>query len=528
MRNTLLLFSLFTILSISAQQSYCSNANLSQGNFTNWLAFSGVNTFGGGGIVTPNQGVNAQHTIMTAGNYDPNLLPCLNFPVVPPGFTHSAMVGDYGGGVAQAAKITYDFLITPQSNFITYQFALIGKYGNEPVQGAPELSVRVYDDFGTGIPGTGTFYQVNLQPGNPSWQNCGVPTLNGQLVYKGWEQIGFDASAYMGQTLTLELAVTDCLYHLNNNNHFSYGYVVATCGPIYNYIPYCSNGVNDSTTLVAPSGYSNYIWRQHDNTMQVGTGQSFLIDSIANFTSTYGDTLDCEMTNSNGSIVTVSTIFVDNAVQAAFVDSNVCEGDITYLANNSNYQNFLPSSTLWSASDGYTSNAYNFSHIFPSDGNYTVQLITSNTLGCVDTVSTNVVVYQNPVYSFLNQTALDTFLLNGQTYTQTGNYTQAIYTVNGCDSVIVLNLTVNHTGLFEENGESLILYPNPVDQHLYVQGVETLYGQHYTIYNNTGSLIAEGILKESKNMILVDKFQKGTYFIRIKDLESRPIIFTKL
>jgi hypothetical protein len=149
-------------------------------------------------------------------------------------------------------------------------------------------------------------------------------------------------------------------------------------------------------------------------------------------------------------------------------------------------------------------------------------------LGCVDTVSTNVVVYQNPVYSFLNQTALDTFLLNGQTYTQTGNYTQAIYTVNGCDSVIVLNLTVNHTGLFQENGEPFMLYPNPVDQHLYVQGIEDYIGKEYAIYNYTGSLVVEGIIKGSENMIPMDKFDRGIYFFKIKDLESNPIFFTKL
>ena len=510
-------------ISMYAQQSYCPNANLSQGNFTNWSAFSGVNTgsSGIGSIVTPNQGVNSQHTIMTAGNYDPNLLPCLNFPVVPPGFTHSAMVGDYGGGVSQASKLTYDFFITPQSTFITYLFSLVGKLGGESPSSAPQLSVSLYDDIGNSVPGA--FYQASLGAGMPGWQNCGV-----SIKYRDWQQIGLDVSAYMGQTLTLEIAVTDCQLHLNNNIHFMYGYVVATCGTLNTYIPYCPNGVNDSTTLVAPSGYSNYIWRIHDTGMQVGTGQSFVIDSIANFTSTYGDTLDCEMTNGNGSIVTVYTIFVDNAVQASFVDSNVCEGDLTYLANNSNYQNFQPALTSWSASDGYTSNAYNFSHIFPSDGNYNVQLITSNTLGCVDTVSTNVVVYQNPVYSFLNQTALDTFLLNGQTYTQTGNYTQAVYTVNGCDSVIVLNLTVNHTGLFQENGEPLMLYPNPVDQHLYVQGIEYYIGKEYAIYNYTGSLVVEGIIKGSENMIPMDKFDRGIYFFKIKDLESNPILFTKL
>ncbi len=531
MRNFLMLFLLPMSLSMYAQQSFCTNANLSQGNFTNWSAFSGVNPIGGAnGIVTPNQGVNSQHTIMTAGNYDPNLLPCLNFPVVPPGFTHSAMVGDYGGGVSQAAKLTYDFFITPQSNLITFLFSLVGKYGGESVNNTPGVQVSVWDAMGNQVPGS--FYQELLSVGNPGYQSCGGSTVNGQMVYKNWQQTGLDVSAYMGQTLTLEIAVTDCKIHLNNNIHFLYGYVVATCGPLNTDVPYCLNGV-DSTTIVAASGYSNYTWQEPMSFTNLGTGQSFSMNSISSYISTYGNTLNCEMINQNGSIVNAPFVLVpdldpNNLVQAAIIDSNVCAGDLTYLANNSNYQNFQPSFTLWSASDGYTSNSYNFSHIFPSDGNYNVQLITSNTFGCVDTVSTNVIVYQNPAYSFLNQTALDAFPLNGQIYNQTGNYTQSLSSVNGCDSVIVLNLTVNHTGISQDNTESFILYPNPVDQHLYIQGFEDYVGKEYAIYNYTGSLVVEGTIKGSENMIPMDKFDRGIYFFKIKDLESNPIFFTKL
>ena len=38
-----MLFLLPMSMSMYAQQSYCPNANLSQGNFTNWSALSGVN-----------------------------------------------------------------------------------------------------------------------------------------------------------------------------------------------------------------------------------------------------------------------------------------------------------------------------------------------------------------------------------------------------------------------------------------------------------------------------------------------------
>jgi hypothetical protein len=512
-------------MSIHAQQTYCPNADLSQGNFTNWSAFSGVNTYAETGIVTPNQGVNSQHSIMSAGNYDPNLLPCLNFPVVPNGYTHSAMVGDYGGGVSHAAKLTYDFLITPQSNLITVLFALVGRDGGEGVSLKPECHFSVYDAIGNPLPAS--FYQSYLSAASPGWQSCGVMTANGIIVYKDWQQIGLDASAYMGQTLTLEIAVTDCQAHLNNNIHFFYGYVVASCAPLDTYIPYCPNSINDSVTLVAPSGFSNYTWQNAATGQFLGTGQSFSINSISSFTSLY-DSINCEMQNQTGGTVVSTTIFEPNPVQAAIIDTNVCAGDITNIINNSNYQNFQPSSTLWSSSDGYTSNSYDFSHIFPSDGSYNVQLITSNTLGCIDTVSANVLVYQNPTYSFINQTALDTFYLNGQIYTQTGNYTQTLPSIHGCDSVIVLNLTVNHTGLYEDKSESFILYPNPVDQQLFIKCSEDNIGKKYVIYNCTGIKVMEGIINGVDTIIQVDKFDRGIYFFRMKDLDSNPTLFSKL
>jgi len=59
-----------------------------------------------------------------------------------------------------------------------------------------------------------------------------------------------------------------------------------------------------------------------------------------------------------------------------------------------------------------------------------------------------VTVLENAV-STLTQTALDSYTLNGQTYTQSGTYTQTVPAANGCDSTITLNLTLNFTGMDE-------------------------------------------------------------------------------
>jgi len=56
-----------------------------------------------------------------------------------------------------------------------------------------------------------------------------------------------------------------------------------------------------------------------------------------------------------------------------------------------------------------------------------------------DTVQVNVV---QSTSSTLNESACDSYTLNGQTYTQSGTYTQVIPNGSGCDSTITLNLNM--------------------------------------------------------------------------------------
>jgi hypothetical protein len=55
--------------------------------------------------------------------------------------------------------------------------------------------------------------------------------------------------------------------------------------------------------------------------------------------------------------------------------------------------------------------------------------------------------------STLTQTALDsyTWQVNGQTYTQSGTYTDTLINAVGCDSIVTLNLTLSYTGIEELN-----------------------------------------------------------------------------
>jgi len=120
---------------------------------------------------------------------------------------------------------------------------------------------------------------------------------------------------------------------------------------------------------------------------------------------------------------------------SAGADQSICSGDQVTLsgAGGSNYQ--------------WNNNVVNGQAFTPNQtANYVVNGIDAN--GCSGTDTVTIAVLPN-TSSTLTQTALDSYTLNGQTYTQSGTYTQTVPAANGCDSVITLNLTLNFTGINE-------------------------------------------------------------------------------
>jgi hypothetical protein len=120
---------------------------------------------------------------------------------------------------------------------------------------------------------------------------------------------------------------------------------------------------------------------------------------------------------------------------SAGADQSICSGDPVTLngAGGSNYQ--------------WNNNVVDGQAFTPNQSaNYVLN--GTDSLGCQGTDTVVVTVLENAT-STLTQTALDSYTLNGQTYTQSGTYTQTVPAANGCDSTITLNLTLNFTGMDE-------------------------------------------------------------------------------
>ncbi len=134
----------------------------------------------------------------------------------------------------------------------------------------------------------------------------------------------------------------------------------------------------------------------------------------------------------------------------------------------------------------------------------------SDSLGCIGTDTVLVTILDN-TSSTINQAAIDSYTLNGQTYTQSGTYTQVLTAANGCDSTITLNLELDFNGIPTSALTSLKLYPNPVQEVIHIDG---LAGKEfeYEVLSIDGKLLQKG---KSQGEIAVKELRKGNYVLRI-------------
>ena len=437
-----------------AQPAACFNADFEDNSFTNWNGFYGSCC----AINTPNQGFTNQHQIMVGPGTDPMVAGCGNLSIVPPGGNFSAMVGDFTGTGAQASRLQYNFSITPQSNMIIVQYAVVLEDPGHGVAAQPRFEAQLYDAAGNPLPCT--FYQVAAANGVPGFQNCG------SYRWKDWTTFGVDVTQYMGQTITLDVATGDC----SLGGHWGYAYVSASCSSLNLSAFYCQNGANNTATLSAPDGFANYVWSNAATGQQLATGQ------VASVNIQGVDTVDCTITSANGCVATLTTAVLPAEVIGAIVDSNVCAGYSTVLFNNTAYTNAAPDSIFWSASDGYTSNDTTFNHVFPGPGSYNVEMIVTNSANCVDTVNTVVEVFENPIAGFgfddvcLGQIAVfeaSSSLLGGDTITN-------FWYVNN-DTLVGDTVTVNFNGPNNYLVELVAMTEN---------GCSDTVSQSFTVFNN--------------------------------------------
>lgn len=461
---------LFFSLSLFSQ-SACTNADFEMGNFTNWTGQTGtccpINTGANGLSTAPVNSATGtgRHVIMTGNGTDPNT--CGNVPVVAPGSIYSARLGNSSVN-NQAERLRYVFNITPQTNLIIYKYAVILEDPGHTAADQPRFEAKLLNQNGQVVPCT--YYQVVASSNAQGFQSCNVG--GSTIRYQNWVTIGVDASSLMGQNVTLDFATGDC----DQGAHYGYAYVDAGCAPFNIESRYCDNpnGLN-TAFLSAPQGFAGYQW---------STGQTGSTIMVANPSA--GQIVSCTITSVNGCQAVLSAILTPSQINTDFTGTDVCDGGTIDLTNTTTIQNGTIASYVWTSSDGYTSNATNFTHQFTAPGTYNVKLKTISDLGCKDSVTRQVRVYANPIASLdsMNSCVGDlstltatstvsdaqnlnhTWIINS-TDTLTGNVVNPSFSF--ADTMSLTLICKTDFGCADTTDGSVIIYPNPVSNFSFIE-----------------------------------------------------------
>ncbi len=147
--------------------------------------------------------------------------------------------------------------------------------------------------------------------------------------------------------------------------------------------------------------------------------------------------------------------------------------------------------------------------------------------GCDSIIITNLTVESS------YEITIDTTICDGESYyaggdyqTVSGIYYDSLKSDNGCDSIITTTLSVDICNGYDilTNKKELKVYPVPTERYLRIEYDEINYIE---LFDNSGALI----LKTKENIIDFINYQEGFYFINIFDTNgyvmSRKIIYIK-
>jgi len=151
--------------------------------------------------------------------------------------------------------------------------------------------------------------------------------------------------------------------------------------------------------------------------------------------------------------------------------------------------------------------------------------IHSNTMtavnGCDSTIVLDLTVHPTRYSEFTEVTENATYTWNSIVYNASGDYTQTLTSIEtGCDSIVTLHLTIT-IGIDELNNAVVSVYPNPTDNFVYVE-TSTEAGSQCLIevHDVYGRIISSKEITDNKTMIDLSEMASGIYFLKVIDGEK--------
>lgn len=144
--------------------------------------------------------------------------------------------------------------------------------------------------------------------------------------------------------------------------------------------------------------------------------------------------------------------------------------------------------------------------------------------GC-DSIPVLNLTINNSTISSITETGLDIYTApSGATFTSSGIYTDIIPNAAGCDSVITIDLTMNFTGLNEHELGNVNVYPNPSSKEITIYISETLLGNPLAIKDQYGRVVYESNTNEINTILNIEKLQSGLYYLKVGETKSLKFV----
>ena len=244
------------------------------------------------------------------------------------------------------------------------------------------------------------------------------------------------------------------------------------------------------------TGAASYYWTFGDGTSSTLQNPQHTYATAANFT------VQLVITSSNGCRDSISHSFIvyPKPVSAFAQPTNQCLSGNSFTFNNTST---AAATFLWTFGDGTSSTLPNPQHTYSTAGNYTVQLVVTNSNGCKDSISHSFIVFPKPVSAFApptNQCLAGNLFSFYNTSTGAASYYWTFG--DGTSSTLqnpqhtyatAANFTVqlvitSSNGCRDSISHSFIVYPKPVSAFAQPTN-QCLSGNSFT-FNNTSTAAA--------------------------------------
>ena len=158
--------------------------------------------------------------------------------------------------------------------------------------------------------------------------------------------------------------------------------------------------------------------------------------------------------------------------------------------------------------------------VYRSPGRYQDTLTTLNACDSVVQLRLTVLDTNQTSRSYTVQT--DT-TINGITYTSDTIFNDTLQNQAGCDSIVEITLTFDPQSVDKLLGGNLQLYPNPASSRVTLETQDLAGLKRYRLQSTTGATIRSGAFTEQRHQIPVDDLPKGLYFLELIHQEQRAV-----